>query len=121
MLPVMSPILYNLAMLTPEEIKKYKERLEKDRARLMGEIKSESRPTDFGSDIDNGDEEADEAEELADNLAASEVFKGRVNEIDSALAKIAAGTYGICEKCGKEIPKEVLDVVPESQYCNDCK
>jgi RNA polymerase-binding transcription factor DksA len=44
-----------------------------------------------------------------------------VNEIDAALNKITAGTYGKCERCGKEIEKEVLDLVPESQLCEEHK
>lgn len=115
-------ILYNLGMLTPESIELYKERLEKDRLRLVKKAEKESRPEDFGGEaMDPEDEEADEAEEYANDLATSEVLKGRVNEIDAALNKMREGKYGICENCGREIPKEVLDLVPESQYCDNCK
>jgi RNA polymerase-binding transcription factor DksA len=109
-------------MLTPESIELYKERLEKDRLRLVKKAEKESRPEDFGGEaMDPEDEEADEAEEYANDLATSEVLKGRVNEIDAALNKMREGKYGICENCGREIPKEVLDLVPESQYCDNCK
>jgi RNA polymerase-binding transcription factor DksA len=41
--------------------------------------------------------------------------------IDAALAKIAQGTYGKCEKCGKQIPLERLNIFPEAPFCVDCQ
>ena len=40
-----------------------------------------------------------------------------VREIDEALARIDAGTYGICAVCGKPIPEERLDAVPYAVLC----
>lgn len=109
-------------MLTAEEIAKYKDRLEKERVSLLKEIKRDSRPEDFGGEpMDKDDEEADEAEEYANKLAVGEVARERVNEIDAALNRMAEGKYGTCENCGQEISKQVLDLVPESQYCDNCK
>ena len=44
-----------------------------------------------------------------------------VREIDAALERIAAGTYGICVNCGKPIPEERLDAVPYAVLCLPCK
>lgn len=41
--------------------------------------------------------------------------------IDSALRRIEEGTYGICERCGKEIGAERLRVVPYATLCIDDK
>lgn len=38
-------------------------------------------------------------------------------EIDDALNRIAAGTYGICEGTGKPIPKARLEAQPWARYC----
>jgi DnaK suppressor protein len=109
-------------MLTAHEIQGYKDRLEKTKDQLLKEVKIESRPANFGAETaDQEDEKADEAEEFTNELATAAVQKERVNAIDAALARIREGKYGICEKCGKEIPKKVLDLVPESQYCDNCK
>ncbi len=108
-------------MIAPQKIQEYKNRLEKEKARLLAEIKKNETPEDFGSDIDHGDEEANEAEEFGNQLAANEALKERVNEIDSALNRIIEGKYGVCEKCGGEISQTLLDVVPESQLCGNCK
>jgi DnaK suppressor protein len=44
-----------------------------------------------------------------------------VHEIDIALSRIADGTYGICARCGQEIPEERLDAVPYATLCVACK
>ncbi|SHK49542.1 TraR/DksA family transcriptional regulator [Thermocrinis minervae] len=57
-------------------------------------------------------------QELLDNLSAREMMILR--EIDYALQKIQAGTYGICEYCGEEIPYERLLVLPWTRYHAEC-
>lgn len=99
----------------------YKEHLERERARLLKEIGEESRPTDFGSDVDGFDQEADEAEEFGSQLAVAQTLKTRVEKINLALARIAKGTYGICSSCQRPIEKEVLEAAPESGLCKACK
>ena len=59
------------------------------------------------------DREVDES--LEDN--AEEI----VREIDAALERIDAGTYGICVNCGEPIPEERLDAVPYAVLCLSCK
>lgn len=44
-----------------------------------------------------------------------------VREIDDALARIAAGTYGVCMRCEQPIPPERLDAVPYATLCVACK
>jgi DnaK suppressor protein len=41
--------------------------------------------------------------------------------IDAALAKIEAGTFGICETCGQSIAEERLAAIPYARQCIDCK
>jgi RNA polymerase-binding transcription factor DksA len=109
-------------MLEKSEIEKYQAQLEQDRRRLITEIESE-KPADFGSDVEGGvaEEESDESEELTNKLAIQKTLKDRLNEIDGALNRIRQNSYGICAKCGKEIEKEVLDIVPESEFCEEHK
>ena len=95
--------------------------LEKERAMLATEIAHDEKPVDFGADIDHGDEESDRSEQVGDQLAAARDLKDRLNEIDIALGKIESGGYGICEKCGKPIEHEILDIDPESRFCKACK
>lgn len=57
-------------------------------------------------------------QELLDNLSAREIFL--VKEIDHALYKMQAGTYGICEYCGEEIQLERLQAIPWTRYHAHC-
>ena len=41
-------------------------------------------------------------------------------EIDDALKKIDAGTYGTCANCGKQIAPERLEAHPWASLCIDC-
>jgi phage/conjugal plasmid C-4 type zinc finger TraR family protein len=47
--------------------------------------------------------------------------QAKVAEIDAALARVDAGTYGVCESCGNPIPEARLEVVPEATLCVTCK
>jgi len=44
----------------------------------------------------------------------------RVQEIDAALERIAAGTYGRCFSCGNEIPAVRLEFRPYAGSCVAC-
>jgi DnaK suppressor protein len=41
--------------------------------------------------------------------------------IDAALARIDAGSYGICVNCGAQIAPERLEAMPWATLCIDCK
>lgn len=62
------------------------------------------------------DEESGEGDTLAvereRDLALSAHARAAVEEIDAALARLDAGTYGICVASGKPIPKERLRAIP---------
>ncbi|HUC02244.1 MAG TPA: TraR/DksA C4-type zinc finger protein [Candidatus Paceibacterota bacterium] len=107
--------------MNEHQLKEYKTKLEKERALILAEINKEEKPVDFGNDVDHGEEESDKSEEVGNQLAMANDLKGRLSEIDIALGKIQTGTYGVCEKCGKPIEQEVLDIDPESRFCKSCK
>ena len=44
-----------------------------------------------------------------------------LSEIDAALKRIDAGTYGTCVNCGQEIPRKRLEANPWASLCIDCK
>src|SRR5690349_12996648 len=47
--------------------------------------------------------------------AASEL-----QQVDDALARMDAGTYGLCANCGRPIPAARLAVRPFAEYCVAC-
>ena len=42
-------------------------------------------------------------------------------EIENALQNIEDGDYGICDRCGEDIPIKRLKVRPTARYCISCK
>jgi RNA polymerase-binding transcription factor DksA len=72
------------------------------------------------ADVEPGDVQFDEesgegttlAVERERDLALSAQARAAVEEIDEALGRIIAGTYGICEVSGLPIPKERLKAIP---------
>jgi DnaK suppressor protein len=41
-------------------------------------------------------------------------------EVDAALARLEAGTYGTCQGCGQPIPEERLEARPTARHCVGC-
>jgi DnaK suppressor protein len=104
----------------PESMKKQllkmREELLKD---LNRDVRSER--TDFDTDIgdfyDNADTER--GRQLFHLLSGRE--REKLNAIDEALLRIADGTYGTCEECGKKIHKERLKIMPFARNCVACQ
>jgi DnaK suppressor protein len=55
------------------------------------------------------------------DLHLSAQAQAAIEEIDAALAKIAAGTYGFCESCGNPVPRARLEALPHARLCVSCK
>jgi DnaK suppressor protein len=73
---------------------------------------------------DEGRDTYDVASEERDreiNYLLSDRDRTKLNSIDQALERIDEGTYGICERCGREIGVERLRVVPYATLCIDDK
>jgi RNA polymerase-binding protein DksA len=60
-------------------------------------------------------------DEFDHNLALSQLSAERaaLYEIDEALARIANGTYGICENTGRPIPEARLNALPWTRFTGD--
>lgn len=43
-----------------------------------------------------------------------------LTEIDAAVARRSAGSYGICERCGRPIAAERLEALPAARTCLAC-
>ncbi|MGE0794178.1 MAG: TraR/DksA family transcriptional regulator [Acidimicrobiia bacterium] len=77
-------------------------------------------PGDVQFDEESGQGDSMNVERERD-LALSAQALASIDEIDRALEKIVAGTYGVCEKCGTNIPKERLRALPYAALCVQCK
>lgn len=59
--------------------------------------------------------QGDEVLQALGNAEADEI-----KQIDAALARIKAGTYGECAKCGDDISAERLALLPATPLCKNC-
>ncbi len=116
--------------LTPTFLTEQKAKLEARRAELMRELNEDSTPNknsagDFDAKFpDFGDKEDDNAAEVEifeRNLSMEKNLEVSLFNVDKALRKMEDGTFGICEKCGKEIAQDRLNAFPSATACMDCK
>ena len=57
-------------------------------------------------------------QELTLSLLGSE--NTALDQIEAAIQRIENGSYGLCETCGEQIPKNRLDAIPYSAQCVRC-
>ncbi|HET6775520.1 MAG TPA: TraR/DksA C4-type zinc finger protein [Acidimicrobiales bacterium] len=104
--------------------------LESERANYLRQAESLQAEADsLTEDREPGDvqfdEESGEGDTLAvereRDLALSAQARAAIEQIDAAVEKIHAGTYGQCENCGTTIPRERLKALPYAALCVTCK
>ncbi len=47
--------------------------------------------------------------------------KHELDEIEDALIRLQAGSFGLCERCGRAIPLARLRAMPAACHCLDCQ
>lgn len=60
-----------------------------------------------------------ELHEMEKDAALNNQAREQLENIDHALEAMEKGNYGKCEVCGREIPYERLEIVPETMRCVD--
>jgi RNA polymerase-binding transcription factor DksA len=63
---------------------------------------------------------ADKMEEIETNEGILETLETRMREVQEAMARIEAGTYGVCMICGKRIEDMRLEANPAATTCISC-
>jgi RNA polymerase-binding protein DksA len=101
----------------------------KEKAELEKNLEQIATPLDKkGGDYETTFEEigagkednATEIEQYSDNFSVETVLEKKLQAIIKALKKIDDGTYGICEKCQKEIDLNRLKASPSAKNCLKC-
>jgi RNA polymerase-binding transcription factor DksA len=91
------------------------ERLEAMRRELASMVEAADTATD-----DEHDPEGVTAFERAQTRSLIDATERRLTEFDRAVARLAAGTYARCERCGGPIGAERLEARPASTLCLEC-
>lgn len=105
-----------------------KARLEAERGRIEAEIDALGRDFDnVVADVEHNppDDEHDPSGatigfERAQLRALIDMLRQRRAELDAAIARFDAGTYGTCDRCGGAIGDERLDAQPSATTCIRC-
>ncbi len=115
--------------LKKAELKQYEKILIDERTKLLKELEYEGDQIAKTQLETSGDlsaysnHMADQGTETERREITSQILSSRreaLFEIDLALRKIAQGTYGICERCSKPIPKRRLKFLPQARLCIKC-
>ena len=96
------------------------------KAQLEARLKQlQRRLAGIEAELDSHDEK--DWEELAVEREGDEVLErlgqggqAGIRMVEAALARMAAGDYGTCAKCGAGIGEARLDAVPYTPFCKEC-
>jgi len=53
-------------------------------------------------------------------LGRAVAARRKLEDVEEALGRLAAGRYGRCEQCESAIPAGLLALIPETRYCPRC-
>jgi len=112
---------------TAKELAEVKASLHRDHALLVGEISNaEAGLADLIRDSGDGagDDQADAGSktfEREHEMSLANNARDMLEQVQHALDRIEAGTYGTCESCGKAIGKLRLQAFPRATLCMSCK
>ncbi|MFD5053796.1 TraR/DksA family transcriptional regulator [Streptomyces tendae] len=112
---------------TPQEVEEARGELQSEADRLRTEIDTSERSLQ-GMMRDSGDGAGDdEADTGSKNitreheLALAATAREVLTQTERALERLDAGTYGLCENCGKPIGKARMQAFPRATLCVECK
>lgn len=88
-----------------------------DELRGLGDVGADNDVT-FDEEGGEGSPVAVERDRIRSLMASS---RAAMDEVDAALARMEAGTYGVCESCGGAIAPERLEALPTTTVCVSCK
>jgi DnaK suppressor protein len=112
---------------TAAEIAELRETLVADAERLRTEIRAAE--TEIGQLLREGGEGAgnDQADvgsntfERDHEMSMAKNARANLELVESAVKRIDAGTYGVCESCGNPVGKMRLQAFPRATLCMECK
>ncbi len=112
---------------TPAQIKEVRATLEHDRDRLTAEIAATEVDIDHllrGGGEGAGNDQADVGSntfERDHEMSMAKNARDTLEMVESALARIDGGDYGVCESCAQPIGKMRLQAFPRATLCIECK
>lgn len=104
---------------------KIMELLTEQKRRLLADIEEleqlDPSKDDFRDINNTDDDDAAESEDHSRIQARLDSARTQLDLTSKALAKLEKGTYGKCERCGKDIPPARLEAKPFAIYDVECE
>lgn len=112
--------------LTKTQVRAIREGLVEERAGLLSQVADLDAEADVKNWRDGGfdDDPADSGSASFERETAQSLSnhaRKLLEQIDDALRRMDAGTYGVCERCGQRIEVERLEALPYARLCLECK
>jgi RNA polymerase-binding protein DksA len=105
-----------------ERILQAREHLREERQQLHGDSGISDEVGEITSvDFNHPGDSATETFERSKDIALTANVDGVLAQVEEALGKIEAGTYGVCDRCDKEIPAARLEALPYATLCVECQ
>ena len=106
--------------MNPGQLDSVRIALEAERARLLDDL---AEPPEAPGQMTYGSQAAAASEVFAQqrDLALRDKAGKGLELVDDALARIAAGTYGTCLRCGRPIPDDRLEALPWAAFDLACQ
>jgi DnaK suppressor protein len=98
-----------------------RDQLQEERERVREQLSRLGHGDDANLDFDeNFADSGQVTAERGEVEALSGSLSETLQDIEDALAKFDAGTYGSCESCGQPIPDARLEAMPAARVCISC-
>ena len=92
-------------------------------AEIQGRVAGLAKPPERGAELGFGKRIGDGTLEAVSRLTEIGVggsLEATDERINRALAKLAEGTYGVCDACERPIAERRLEAAPQSTLCIEC-
>lgn len=105
-----------------DEVSKIQEQLLEKRAEVLSRIQTAEAKQRYPGSANP--DRVDLAMDFAARERRTILLSGmeqQLEQIDAALQRIEAGSYGTCTSCGKQIAEERLELLPQAPHCMHCQ
>jgi|SRR5687768_11984457 RNA polymerase-binding transcription factor DksA len=99
-------------------VRTLREQLEEERDLIVRQLDELQGSTGLSFD-DNFADSGQVAAEQGEARVLANSLQTQLKEVERALGKIDAGSYGACEVCGREIAEPRLEAMPTTRFCID--
>jgi DnaK suppressor protein len=101
------------------DLQKIRKTLEAERKELMAKLQPDAEGSARGENPGRGDLAFDYTNRDRETALRS-VEEQTLEQVDAALARLDAGTYGVCRNCGQPINPERMEALPYATLCMEC-